>query len=72
MFTIDCVFNAGLPYFRFGSVSSLFIMDDVQCTGSESDISQCPYNPNDDCGSTEGAGVRCGGMKQLFSHAHVI
>ena len=63
MLTIDCNCNTGLPYFRFGSVSSTFIMDDVRCTGTESDISQCPHNPNDNCGSGEGAGVKCGGKK---------
>ena len=35
-------------------------MDDVQCTGSETDIMDCPHNPSHNCGSSEGAGVRCG------------
>ena len=50
-------------YFSFGNVSSLFIMDDVACNGSESDIMQCTYNPTHNCVSSEGAGVRCTGKE---------
>ena len=34
-------------------------MDDVNCTGSESRIEDCPYNEHDNCGYNEGAGVIC-------------
>ena len=37
-----------------------FLMDDVHCTGSETDIESCPHNPIHNCGSLEGAGVKCG------------
>lgn len=47
--------------FRFGNYPPEFVMDDVRCTGSESDIMQCPHSTTDNCGSNEGAGVRCGG-----------
>ena len=36
-------------------------MDDVNCTGNEGDITQCPHITSHDCGSGEGAGVRCTG-----------
>ena len=44
---------------EYGSVSSVFVMDDVSCGGSEDSLYDCNYNPNDNCGSTEGAGVIC-------------
>ena len=44
----------------FGSVSPDFIMDDVQCTGHEANIFQCSQNlEGENCGPSEGAGVRC-------------
>ena len=49
--------NDGGP---FGNVSSEdFIMDDVQCDGTENSILDCQHNTNDNCGIKEGAGVRC-------------
>ena len=48
----------------FGAVStSTFAMDDVHCTGSESSLLECSHLTSDNCGTHEGAGVRCG--KQL-------
>ena len=44
---------------RWGSVSSNFAMDDVVCNGNELYIQDCGYNLSDNCGSDEGAGVRC-------------
>ena len=43
----------------FGSVSTNFIMDDVQCDGTEETLEDCSYNPRHNCGSSEGAGVIC-------------
>jgi len=43
----------------YGSVPTDFIMDDVNCTGSEQTLFECNYNPSHNCGSTEGAGVMC-------------
>ena len=34
-------------------------MDDVNCAGDEIFIQDCAYNPYDNCGSHEGAGVIC-------------
>ena len=43
----------------FGSVSTDFIYDDVQCHGNEEHIWDCPHSPSHNCGSGEGAGVIC-------------
>ena len=34
-------------------------MDDVVCTGSESSLLDCHYDPDDNCGTGEAAGVIC-------------
>ena len=36
-----------------------FGMDDVKCTGSETDIRDCPHVTRDDCGTGEAAGAIC-------------
>ena len=36
-----------------------FVMDDVACSGSESNLQACSYLSTHNCGSTEGAGVVC-------------
>ena len=43
-------------------------MDEVNCTGSESFLSQCPFNGwnNDDCSHFEDAGVICQGYRNVF------
>ena len=37
-------------------------MDDVQCTGSEQRLINCPHNAIDNCGHYEDAGVACSGQ----------
>jgi len=44
---------------QFGRVSRDFIMDDVKCQGSETDINDCNHRDTHNCGRSEGAGVRC-------------
>ena len=44
---------------QFGKVSVNFIMDNVECIGTEERLFNCTYNSDDDCGATEGAGVVC-------------
>ena len=46
-------------YSTYGSVSTNFIMDDVNCAGTEESLEDCSYNPRHNCGSSEGAGVIC-------------
>ena len=35
------------------------MLDDVQCTSTESRLIDCPANFNHNCGHSEDAGVRC-------------
>ena len=43
----------------YGSVPTNFIMDDVNCAGTEETLADCSYNPTHNCGGHEGAGVIC-------------
>jgi len=43
----------------FGRVSSDFIMDDVNCNGTEEYIWRCPHETEDNCAGSEGMGVVC-------------
>ena len=45
---------------QFGNVpGGDFGMDDVKCSGSETDIRDCRHVTSDDCGAGEAAGVIC-------------
>ena len=44
---------------EYGNVSDVFALDEVRCIGSESNLVQCPHDDEDDCLSSEGAGVVC-------------
>ena len=44
---------------EFGDVWENFIMDNVQCEGSEDNIIDCSHISEHNCGGSEGAGVRC-------------
>ena len=52
---------------QFGPVSSTFKMDDVQCTGEEASLLDCPHLTVDNCGFTEGAVVICSNSGMLQS-----
>ena len=56
---------------QFGSVPSTFAMDNVQCTGNEASLLDCPHLTVDNCSSHKGAGVICtdSGWLQLKSHS---
>ncbi|MCI4384775.1 hypothetical protein PGIGA_G00042550 [Pangasianodon gigas] len=49
---------------NFGQGSGPIWLDNVNCSGSESDITQCPHNGfgNHNCGHGEDAGVICSGQ----------
>ena len=48
----------GSAYFGFGSGDIVF--DDVQCTGSEMTLLECPASTDNNCFHNEDAGVVCG------------
>ena len=54
-------YSSGQPTTKshFGSVPSLFAMDDVSCFGNETSLLNCPHATVDNCGSHEAAGVIC-------------
>ena len=43
-----------------------FIMDNVHCNGSETNIFLCTYSDRHNCGSSEGAGVVCESSGKIF------
>ena len=47
---------------EFGGGTGPILLDDVDCIGSESSLSQCPHAGfrNHDCNRDEDVGVRCG------------
>ena len=51
-------------------------MDDVHCTGTESNLTSCTHTNNHNCGHSEDAGVRCSNSKYkhitVDQHAVII
>ena len=43
----------------FGSLTGPINIDDVQCSGDEETLLDCPFNPQHNCLHTEDAGVMC-------------
>lgn len=43
----------------FGKVSNEFSFDDMNCTGSESNLTACEHEAYDNCNGYEGAGLKC-------------
>ena len=43
----------------FGGGTGPILLDDVQCTGNENTLSDCPATADHDCQHYEDAGVRC-------------
>ena len=59
-------------YSTYGSVVDNFIMDDVNCDGTEDSLEDCSYSPTDNCGTSEGAGVICRGTFFLCAKTSII
>ena len=65
-----CVSSSDVsPVHEFGGGTGPILLDEVQCTGSESSLSQCPHAviENLDCFHFEDAGVRCFSGKRSLS-----
>ena len=43
----------------FGQGTGPIHVDDLMCSGNESTLFGCPYNPTHNCNHFEDAGVRC-------------
>ncbi len=47
------------PTSPFGSGTGLIHFDDLQCTGDEDNLFECPFADRHNCVHREDAGVRC-------------
>jgi len=62
-------FSVGVPVpsSRFGEGNGTIWMDDVDCTGSESELAQCSYSGgawgSDDCSHSQDVGLHCFGCR---------
>ena len=64
MFSLNAFYCAGALVFRrafFGGGLGSIFLDQVDCSGFESMLTQCPANPIGihDCSHSEDAGVQC-------------
>ena len=59
---------------RFGPGFGKILLDEMACSGNESDISDCPRNEwgESDCGHTEDVGVSCRKIVFYLSNALLI
>jgi deleted-in-malignant-brain-tumors protein 1 len=55
---------AALSQASFGAGSGYIFMDEVICSGRESQLATCPHTSNHDCSHQEDASVRCSSTRQ--------
>ena len=58
---INAIGAVSLSYAYFGQGTGAIHLDDVQCSGSETSLLQCPHSSTHNCGHYEDAGIRCPG-----------
>ena len=60
-YIINIIFVGSIAYSfaYFGQGSGPIVMDNLDCTGNEAAITDCPYSPISDCSHFEDAGVVC-------------
>ena len=58
---VTSITGTALSFAHFGGGTGPIWLDDVSCTGSESELLECPHNGigNHNCGHYEDASVRC-------------
>ena len=58
---VTSITGIALSFARFGEGTGPIWLDDVSCTGSESELLECPHNGigNHNCDHSEDASVRC-------------
>ena len=64
--------NEALGSAPFGAGTGPIWLDDVLCTGSERELSECPHNTNNsfgnhNCNHQQDAGVRCTGKQYIIT-----
>ena len=52
---------------NYGQGNGDILLDDVKCTGNESDIFACDYSAIHNCGHSEDAGVQCTGPGSKYN-----
>ncbi|XP_022092066.1 deleted in malignant brain tumors 1 protein-like isoform X2 [Acanthaster planci] len=55
----------------FGEGTGLIAMDEVDCKGTEDNLSDCAYHAMEDCQHSEDAGVSCSGMQPAYKFGQV-
>lgn len=56
-----------LSFAYFGEGTGIIAMDDVDCSGAESQLTLCSHTISHNCGHSEDASVRCSQTRQTQS-----
>ena len=61
-----------MNFHRDGLVNSDFLMTDMECTGNEMSLEDCPHTSgNITCSRNEGAGVECNGYDGMIEKLQI-